>query len=148
MHPQLINMKQYKSISNGAQYVTLDSKIKCLSLGVFVFLETPSITVKLGLHIRKGVHIANHMPNHYDQPIKNTSLIQVQLITVVVGGPQLCCAFYQPPQARRIWCEKTISKAKLAHFAFFTINFLICSHIMSTVGDALSTPVYNTYPIL
>jgi hypothetical protein len=31
-----------RSISNGAQYVTLDSKIKCLSLAVF-FLAIPPI---------------------------------------------------------------------------------------------------------
>jgi hypothetical protein len=32
-----------KSISTGAQYVTLDNKIKCLSIAVFLFLATPPI---------------------------------------------------------------------------------------------------------
>jgi hypothetical protein len=49
-----------KSISNGAQYVTLDSKIKCLSLAVF-FLATPPINLKLELHIHGGLLIANHL---------------------------------------------------------------------------------------
>ncbi len=34
---------QYKSISTDTQYVTLDNKIKCLSLAVFFFLATPPI---------------------------------------------------------------------------------------------------------
>jgi hypothetical protein len=31
---------------------------------------------------------------------------QVQFITLFLGGTQLCCAFYQPRQAARIWCRK------------------------------------------
>ncbi len=49
-----------RSISNGAQYVTLGSKIKCLSLAVF-FLAIPPIKLKLELHIRGGLLIANHL---------------------------------------------------------------------------------------
>ncbi len=49
-----------RSISNGAQYVTLDSKIKCLSLAIF-FLTIPPIKLKLELHIRGGQLIANHL---------------------------------------------------------------------------------------
>jgi hypothetical protein len=48
------------SISSGAQYVTLDSKIKCLSLAVF-FLAIPPIKLKLELHIRWGLLIAKHL---------------------------------------------------------------------------------------
>jgi len=33
---------------------------------------------------------------------------QVQFITLfLLGGAQLRCALYQPPQAARIWCRKT-----------------------------------------
>ncbi len=49
-----------RSISNGAQYVTLDSKIKCLRLAVFL-LAIPPIKHKLELHIRGEVLIANHL---------------------------------------------------------------------------------------
>jgi hypothetical protein len=49
-----------KSISNGGQYVTLDSKIKCLSLVVF-FLAIPPIKLKLELHIRGELLIANQL---------------------------------------------------------------------------------------
>jgi len=34
--------------------------------------------------------------------------------------------------------EAPISRAKLAHFEFFKINFTVWSHILSTVGDALT----------
>jgi hypothetical protein len=33
--------------------------------------------------------------------------------------------------------EKPISWAKPAHFDFFTINFIVWSHILSTGGDAI-----------
>jgi hypothetical protein len=31
---------------------------------------------------------------------------QVQSITLFLGGTQLCCAFYEPREAVRIWCKK------------------------------------------
>jgi hypothetical protein len=58
-----------KKISNGGQYVTLNSKIKCLSLAV-CFLPTPPI--KLKLHIRGGLLQQTTWTNHYDWPFKNT----------------------------------------------------------------------------
>ncbi len=35
------------------------------------------------------------------------------------------------------YAEKPISWAKPAHFDFVAINFTVCSHIQSAVGDAL-----------
>jgi hypothetical protein len=35
------------------------------------------------------------------------SCSEVQFITLFFGGAQLCCAFYQPWHATRIWCKKT-----------------------------------------
>jgi hypothetical protein len=64
---------------------------------------------------------------------------QVQVIRVFLGGAQLCCAFYQPRQVVQLWWEKPISWAKAAHFDFFAINLTVWRHILSTVGDALST---------
>jgi hypothetical protein len=58
---------------------------------------------------------------------------QVQFSTLFSRGAQLCCAIYQPQQAARI----AISWAKPAHFDFFAINLTVCSHILSTGGDAL-----------
>jgi hypothetical protein len=43
--------------------------------------------------------------------------------------------------------EKPISWAKLAHFDFFIINFTAWSHILSTGGDALSTPM-DFFPLV
>jgi hypothetical protein len=37
-----------KSISNGAQYVILDSKMKCLSLDFFLFFGNPTNKTKTG----------------------------------------------------------------------------------------------------
>jgi hypothetical protein len=42
----------------------------------------------------------------FDQ-LEILSLSQVQFITLVFGGAQLRCAFYQPREAARIWCGKT-----------------------------------------
>ncbi len=33
--------------------------------------------------------------------------------------------------------KRPISRAKLAHFHYFTINFTVWSHILSTGGDAV-----------
>jgi hypothetical protein len=64
---------------------------------------------------------------------------QVQFITLFFWGAQLCCAFHQPRQAARFGAEKPISWAKPSHFDFFTINFTVWSHILSTIRDALCT---------
>jgi hypothetical protein len=40
--------------------------------------------------------------------------------------------------------KKPISRAKLAQFDFFAINFTLWSHILSTVGDALI--YYSKHP--
>jgi hypothetical protein len=39
------------------------------------------------------------------------------------------------------WCRKTNFLAKPTHFDFFTINFTVWSHILSTGGDALSAQI-------
>jgi hypothetical protein len=44
---------------------------------------------------------------------------QVQFSTLLFGGAQLCCAFYEPRQATRIWCRITnflISTGTFWHF--------------------------------
>jgi hypothetical protein len=44
--------------------------------------------------------------------------------------------------------EKPISSAKPAHFDCFAINFPVWNHILSTIGDALSTLANSTLIIL
>jgi len=61
---------------------------------------------------------------------------QVEFITLFLGGAQLCCAFYHPRQAPRIWCRKT-NFLSWTDFDIFAINFAVWSHILSTVGDVL-----------
>jgi hypothetical protein len=47
-----------------------------------------------------------------------------------------CCAFYQSRQ--EFGAEKPISWVKLTHCDVFAINFTVWSHILSTVGHALT----------
>ncbi len=83
-----------KSISIGAQYVTLDSKIKMSKFSSFFWATPP---MKLELQIHGGLLIANHL----DQS-EILSRSQVQFITLFSGSAQLCCTFHQPRQAARI----------------------------------------------
>jgi hypothetical protein len=98
-------------------------------------LAIPPIKLKLELHRRGELLIANQL----DQSLWSIlSRSQVQFITLSVGGAQLCCALYQALQAARIFAEKPISWAKLEHFDSFAINCSVWTHILNTVGDALS----------
>jgi hypothetical protein len=96
---------QTKSISTGAQYVTLDNKIKCLSLSFF-FWATQPIRLELELHICGNYSKSLGRIIMIDQS-KILSRSQVQFITLFLRGSQLCCTFYQPLQATLIWCNKT-----------------------------------------
>jgi hypothetical protein len=72
----------------------------------FFLGTTPLIKLKLELHVRGGLLIANHQIIMIDQ-LEILNLSQVQFITLVFGVAQLCCALYQPRQCGRIWCGKT-----------------------------------------
>ncbi len=90
--------------ASGAQYVTLDNKIKCLSLAVF--LATPPI--KLWNCVYVGT--TNSKPPGPIIMIDQSEILsrnQIQFLTRFFGGAQLCRAFYQPRQAAQIWCRKT-----------------------------------------
>jgi hypothetical protein len=65
----------------------------------FFFLATPPI--KLKLHIHGGLLRANHL----DQSLWSTN--QKYWAAVRCNLLQLCCAFYQPRHAPRIWCRKS-----------------------------------------
>ncbi len=95
-------LKKYYNISTSSQYVTLDNKIKCLSLASSFFLFFGNPTNRTVTVYTWELLIANHL----DQS-EILSCSQVQLITLFFGGAQLCCAFYQPWQAAWIWCKKT-----------------------------------------
>jgi len=59
-----------KSTSTSAQYVTLDNKIKFLSLVVFIWLPTNKTVI--GTACTWELLMANTWTNHYDLPIRNT----------------------------------------------------------------------------
>jgi hypothetical protein len=96
-----------------------------------------------------GLLIANTTwTNHYDRPIRNTDPIQSNFITLFCGGAQLCCvvpftSHLLPATGKlhEVGAKEInfLSYKLLAHFAFFTINFTLWSHILSTIGDALNT---------
>jgi hypothetical protein len=70
-------------------------------------LATPAIKVKLELHIRGG--LTNSKPAGPIMVIDQSKILsgsQAQFITLFLEGVQLCCAFYHPWQAARIWCGK------------------------------------------
>jgi hypothetical protein len=63
---------------------------------------------------------------------------QVQFITLFYGGAQMCCAFYQPRQAATNLVQKNQFPELNRHIlTFFTINFTVWNHVLSTGGDAL-----------
>ncbi len=99
------------SIKNYLEHLSMSlwiTKIKCLSLAVFL-LATPTNKTVTGIAYTWGLLIANQPPGliiMIDQS-EILSRSQVQFITLFFGGAQLCCAFFQPQQAARIWCRKT-----------------------------------------
>ncbi len=81
-----------KNIFNGAQYVTLDSKIKCLSLA-FIFLCNP--TNKTETAYTWGTSNSKPPgPISMIDELEIGSLSQVQFITLIFGGAELCCTFH------------------------------------------------------
>jgi hypothetical protein len=91
-----------KRISTRAQYVSLDNKMKCLSIAVF-FLATPTINYDWNCIC---VGTTNSKPPGPIILINQSEILnssQVQFITLFFGGAKLCCNFYQPRQAARIW---------------------------------------------
>jgi hypothetical protein len=96
-----------KSIPTDAQYVTLDNKIKCMSLAV-VFFCNPTNKSVTGTANTWELLLANHL----DQSLWSTNqkywpAVRSNLLHSFFEGAQLCCAFYQPRQAALIWCRKT-----------------------------------------
>jgi hypothetical protein len=72
------------------------------------------------------------------------SLNQVQFITLVFGGAQLCWTWLSA-KLHEFGVGKPISWAKLAHFDFFAINFTVWTHILTTIGDALNLTYNNQW---
>jgi len=133
--------------------------MKCLSLVVF-FLATPTIKLKLELHIHGGLLIANHL----DQSLSPTNhkywaAVMYNLFYSFCWEVPKCVApFSSHNKLHEFGAEKPISWAKPAHFEFFAINCTekpiswakpayfdvfainctIWSHMLSTVGDALT----------
>jgi hypothetical protein len=122
-----------KSSSTGAQYVTLDNKIKCLSLAV-LFLATPPVT---GTAYIWGLLIANHL----DQSLWSTNpkywaAVRSKFLYSFLEVHNCVAPFTSHGKLHGFGANKSISWAKQAHFHFFAKTFTIWSHLLSTVGDA------------
>ncbi len=125
----------HKSISTCTHYVTLDNKIKCLSLAVFLWQRTN----KTGTAYMWGLLIANHLDQSFwltNQ--KYWAPVRSNLLHFFLEVHNCVAALDQPGKLHEFGAEKPISWAKPAHFDFFPINFTVWSHVLSTVGDALS----------
>ncbi len=127
-----------KSIYNSAQYVTLESKIKCLSLAVFL-LAIPPIQLKLELHIRGELLIANHLNQSlWSTNQKYWAAVRCNLLHSLWEVHNCVVPFTRHCKLHEFGVEKPISWAKPEHFDYFAMNYSVWSHILSTVGNALS----------
>jgi len=91
---------------------------------VIYFFPTPSIKLKLGLHIGGRLLIANHLDQSFwlaNQ--KQQAAIRSYLLHFSLAGVRLCCAFYQPQQTMQKCCTKTISLSQTGMFWRFFIQF-------------------------
>jgi len=83
--------------------------------------------------------------NHYDRPIRNTEQQSDPFITVFsLQVHSTDALFYQPPANCVIMLRyKLFSLSQTGHvFHFSSSNFTIQGHILSTSGDALSSPTF------
>jgi len=125
------------TISTGTQYVTLDNKIKCLNLAVFLLGNPTDKTVTA---YTWKLLIANHL----DQSLWSTNqkywaAVSSNLLHSFLEVHNCVAPFTSRSKLHKFSAEKPISWAKPAYFDFFTINFTFWSQILSTGGDALST---------
>jgi len=100
---------KHQSISNSAQYVTLDSKL-CLSLAFY--FDNPTNNTETGTGTAYTGGTTNSKPPGPIIVIDQSEILsrsQMQCTTLFLGGAQLCCLFHQPRQAARIWCRIPIS---------------------------------------
>jgi len=86
-----------------------------------------------------GLLIANHL----DQ-----SEILSNLLHSVLEVHNCVAPFTRDGKLHAFGAEKPISWAKLTYFDFFPMYFPVSSHILSTIGDALSTLANSTLIIL
>ncbi len=127
-----------KSISTGAQYVTLDNKVKCLSLAVS--FGNPTNKTVTGTTDTWEPLIENHL----DQSLWSTnqkywSTVRSNLLRSFLEVHNCVAPFTSRGKLHEFGAEKPISWGKPAHFDFFTINFTVWRHILSTSGDDLTT---------
>ncbi len=88
--------------------MTLDSKIKCLSLAFY--FDNPTNNTETGTAYTGGT--TNSKPPGPIIVIDQSEILsrsQMQCTTLFLGGAQLCCPFHEPRQAAQIWCRIPIS---------------------------------------
>ncbi len=126
-------------LSTSAQYVTLDNKIKCLSLYIYIYIygKTTNKTVTRTANMWELL-IATHL----DQSLWSTNqkywaTVRSNWLHSFLEVHNCVVPFTSHGKLNEFGAEKSISWAKPVHFDFFKINFTVLSHILSTGGDAL-----------
>jgi hypothetical protein len=105
-----------KRISNGAQYVTLNSKIKSLRFSCLFFANP---TNKTETAYTRGTTIANHLDQSLWLTIyKYWASVRSNLLHSFLEVHNCAATFTNHNKLHEIGVEKPISWAKLAHFAF------------------------------
>ncbi len=127
-----------KSISSGAQYVTLKKYFSRPNLVIY-FLATPHIKLKLGQQTGGGVLIANHL----DQSLwwvnqKHSVVVRSYLLhSFLAAGAQVLLL----PFSHFKLCNYTepipLPWAKPLYFDFPSSNCTVQVHILIAAGDAL-----------
>jgi len=132
-----------KSISTGAQYVTLDNKIKCLSFAVFFFGNPTNKTV-IGTEYMWGLLIANHLDQSlWSANQKYWAAVKSNLLHAFVEVHNFVVPFTSHGKLYEFGAKKPISWAKPAHFDFFALNFTVWSHMLSTTWRCSKTLAFR-----
>jgi hypothetical protein len=107
-------------------------KFSCFSCG------DPTNKTVTGTAYMWGLLIANHL----DQSVWSTNqeywaVVRCNLLHSFLEVHNCVAPLTSHGKLDEFGAEKPMSSAKPAHCDFFTINFTVSSHILSTVGDGL-----------
>ncbi len=92
-----------------------------------------------------GLLIANHLGQSlWSTNQKYWAAVRFNLLHSFLEVDNCVVPFTSCGKLREFDAEKPISWAKPAHFDFLAINFTLWSHILRTVGDALTPPPIKT----
>jgi hypothetical protein len=111
----------------------------------FFFLGNPTNKTVTVTAYTWGLLIANHLNQSLWSTNQNYwATIRSNLLHSFLEAHNCVVPFTSHGKLHEFGAEKPISWGKPAHFDFFTINFTVSSHILSTGGDALTQSKFNS----